>query len=81
MNALDILNLAMDITSYQIGESTGFPFSQVATKVDGSDVVVPVNLAANVQQLHQWLFGSTDYTPSSTVQEISNYIISYTGIQ
>ena len=44
-------------------------------------MVVPVNLAANVQQLHQWLFGSTDYTPSSTVQEISNYIISYTGIQ
>lgn len=81
LNVLDILSLAKDIASYSMGDTTGFPFNQVATVVNGSDVVVPVNLAENVRQLHEWMFGSTDYVPSATVQEISNQIIAVTGIQ
>ena len=49
--------------------------------MDAGDCVVPVNLAANVKQLHEYLFGDTEYTVSDTVQQISNQIINNTGIQ
>lgn len=81
MSTAEIISLVSGIGSYSLGETAGFPFDQYATQVDGSDVVVPVNLANNVTQLHQFLFGTENYQPSATVQEISNYIINYTGIQ
>ena len=77
----ELISLASGIAGYSIGENAGFPFNQYATQVDGSDVVVPVNLAANVTELHRFLFGEENYTPSQKVQEISNTIINYTGIQ
>ena len=43
-------------------------------------IVVPINLAQNVSELHEYLFGVQGYTPSSTVQEISDYIANYTGV-
>ena len=81
LNVLDILNLAKDIASYSMGESTGFPFDKTTGVVGGSDVVIPVNLAANVSQLHAWMFGTDGYTPSSTVQNISDEIVGATGVQ
>ena len=48
--------------------------------VDGSDVVVSQNLAQDVSELHSVLFGTEGYTPSATVQEISEYISSKTGL-
>ncbi|MBQ6322582.1 MAG: LCP family protein [Lachnospiraceae bacterium] len=81
MSATEILTLVKNITSFQIGEQTGFPFDQTPADLsDAGDCVVPVNLAANVIQLHQFLYGAVDYTPSATVQEISNQISSNTGI-
>ena len=77
----ELLSLASGIARYSIADTTGFPFQQVATNISAGDCVVPVNLAANVSQLHEWLFGETGYTPSQTVQEISNKIINDTGIQ
>lgn len=64
-----------------MGESTGFPFDKTTGVVGGSDVVIPVNLAANVSQLHAWMFGTDGYTPSSTVQNISDEIVWATGVQ
>ena len=41
-----------------------------------------INLANNVLQLHQWMYGSDSYDAvSSTVQEISDHIINETGAQ
>lgn len=77
----DILSLATGIAKYSIGETTGFPYNSVGANISAGDCVVPVNLAANVTQLHEQLFGETDYVPSATVQEISNTIINNTGIQ
>ena len=39
-------------------------------------IVIPQDLASNVTLLHEFLFGTSGYTPSSTVQTISNKIIS-----
>ena len=77
----EIIALAADIGKYTIADTQGFPYDKVAADVDAGDCVVPVNLAANVKQLHEYLFGETDYTVSDTVQQISNQIINNTGIQ
>ena len=80
MSTTDLISLASTLATYDIGEETGFPFDQTPAVVDGSDVVVPVNLAANVTQLHSFLFGEEGYTPSQTVQEISDTIAARSGI-
>lgn len=70
----ELLGLASDILSYNIVEQTGFPFDPDAHTYDKVSYVFPIDLAANVTQLHQFLFEDTTYVPSSTVQEYSNEI-------
>ncbi|MCD7735949.1 MAG: LCP family protein [Lachnospiraceae bacterium] len=76
----ELLSLATGISKYEIVDSQGFPFESTTANLSAGDCVVPQNLAANVTELHELLFDETDYTPSSTVQEISDTIISATGI-
>ena len=77
----EIISLAAGLLRYNIVETTGFPFDKTTADISAGDCVIPVNLAANVSQLHSYLFEEDDYTPSETVQQISNQIISETGIQ
>lgn len=81
LSTTELLALAKDIAAYNLVEQTGFPFDLTTANLSAGDCVVAVNLENNVIQLHQWLFGSESYTPSSTVQEISWQIINDTGIQ
>lgn len=81
LSTAEILSLAKDVASYDMGETMGFPFDQIPANISAGDCVVPVNLANNVTQLHQRLFGTEDYDPSDAVKEISNTIINNTGIQ
>ncbi len=76
----ELLSLAAGISRYEIVDSQGFPFNSTTADLAAGDCVVPINLADNVTQLHELLFNETFYTPSATVEEISNYIISSTGI-
>ena len=76
----DIISLASGISSYTIEDTTGFPFDKTSVDISAGDVVVAVDLAANVKQLHEYLFEDTSYTPSATVQEISDTIAAETGI-
>jgi len=76
----ELLSLATGISKYEIVDSQGFPFTSATANLSAGDCVVPQTLASNVTDLHELLFGTTDYTPSSTVQEISSYIVSATGI-
>ena len=80
MSSAELILLAGTMGSCHFGETTGFPFEKTATVVDGSDVVVPNNLAANVSRLHDFLFKTSGYEPSSAVYAISDTISSYTGI-
>ncbi len=80
LNVAEIISLASGIADYDIVDSQGFPFNSVAMDVGSADCVVPANLASNVSQLHDLLFGTSGYTPSAAVQEISNQIISVTGV-
>lgn len=76
----DILSLAAKAGSYQFGETAGFPFDLSMADISAGDCVVPVDLAANVSQLHEFLFGTAGYAPSATVQQISDTIRMETGI-
>ncbi len=72
----ELLSLAKDILSYDIVDQTGFPFEKDAHKYNGISYVFPIDLAANVTKLHEFLFDQANYTPSATVQEYSDYITS-----
>ena len=69
----------MSYHDYQIADSIAFPYHQVDALVGSASVKVPLGLAEDVTQLHQDLFGDTAYTPSATVQQISDEIERQTG--
>ncbi len=78
----DILTMATAFLNYDLSSSGGFPYYKTTMTISSTtgDVVVPLDLESNVIALHEQLFGTEDYTPSSTVQEYSDYIIDMTGL-
>lgn len=82
-SASELLGFAANALKYNIVDTSGFPF-QVTTsdtvKNHSGSYVVPIDLSANVVQLHQYLFDEENYEPSDTVYEIDNDIIYLTGI-
>ena len=58
--------------SYNITESTGWPYETSGKMINGVFYGVPVDLEANVTKLHKEIFGEENYTPSETVKQISN---------
>ncbi len=76
----EILQMAPEMLGYDIVDTQGFPFDRTAGTVSGKgSCVIPVNLAENVRQLHEYLFGNYSYTPSDEVQAISDKIAQDTG--
>ncbi len=73
-SATELLGYAAQIGSYNIVETKGFPFENVTGKIGGQSMVVPTTLASNVNEMHTFLFGITEYSPTSTVQEISDHV-------
>lgn len=74
----EILSMGMSMLSYELGETTGFPFKH-KTSNDSASNEIPVTLEENVDMLHQFLFENEDYTPSATVVARSEYIIEASG--
>ncbi len=73
----EILTYATAYKEYTLGENTGFPFEEFRTTdtLSGKgDVVLASTLTENVSKLHEFLFDTKDYTPSSAVQTISDTI-------
>ena len=76
----ELVAMAPQLLTYDIVDTTGFPFDKANATVKGKgSCVVPVNLEENVKQLHEYLFGNDDYQPSNEVTEISAQINSDTG--
>ncbi len=79
--AAEILQYASAITKYEMKETTGFPFELTTMNLSSTgDTVIPIDLAQNVSELHQFLFNETDYQPSETVQSVSSKIEKKTGV-
>lgn len=77
----DLLKIGRNITRYHLTETTGFP-SELKEKKMGRKgaCVIPQTLESNVIELHHFLFGDEEYTPTETVRTISQKIVSDTGV-
>ena len=77
----DLLKIGRNITRYHLTETTGFP-SELREKKMGRKgaCVIPQTLESNVIELHHFLFGDEEHTPTETVRTISQKIVSDTGV-
>lgn len=86
LSKTEILSLAKDAMSYSMGDNTGFPFDQetgsykVSYQSKKASCIIPADLASNVKQLHEFLYGTTDYEVTQSVQNISDEIVNRTGV-
>lgn len=74
----EIVSMGMNMLSYQLGDTCGFPYEHRTSDLSG-DSEVPVTLSWNVTRLHDYLFGIKDYEPSYSVQERSQHIEEVSG--
>ncbi len=81
LTTAEMLKMASNILSYELGETTGFPFDTTSMNISGSgSCVIPEGLAQNVEQLHEFLFEDEEYEVSAEVAEISEEIVWKTGV-
>ena len=80
LDGTDMMDMLTDIADYNIAGTTGFPFQKTTQDNEAGDCVVPIDLANNVKQLHEFLYGQEAYTPSATLQSISDQIMINTGV-
>ena len=79
----DMMGFAAHILDYKIVQTGGFPYrvtTDDSVRKHTGSYVVPIDLRSNVKQLHQEMFGETDYVPSEKVQSISNDIVYLTDV-
>jgi LCP family protein required for cell wall assembly len=79
INSSEIISLIPQLASYKIVDSTGWPYETKGATINGVWYGPPITLESNVKELHEKVYGQTDYEPSDTVKEISNKIIKKTG--
>jgi len=76
----DMLPFARNIYHFYIGETAGFPFDLDMQDVGKLDCVIPVTLESNARALHEFLYPDKAYEPSELLKQISERIISDTGL-
>jgi len=70
----EMLDLALKLQKLSVNSSKGFPYNKTAGMINGVSYVQATDLAADVTTFHQKVLGQSNYTPSSTVQEISSQV-------
>ena len=78
LSSNEIISMIPSVPFYNIKDSEGWPYDVQGYSSDAW-YGVPVTLESNVKELHSKLFGNDNYTPTDTVQEISDDIINETG--
>ena len=76
----EILDMVPTLINFTLVGNTGFPYTVAMPTINGVSMVVAGGLSYNVTKLHEFLFDDIGYKPSSTVNEISDYLESYTGV-
>lgn len=69
----EFAGLSLYLPFYNIEEQTGFPFNCTPKRINGADVIICDTYVSNVTMLHEYLFGTSDYTPSDTVKSLKQY--------
>ena len=77
----EMLALAKGLLEYEMGPSAGFPMAYMPYDHESKgSILVPADLSTNVSALHEFLFGTSNYVPTQSVQNISMKIQTETGI-
>lgn len=72
---IEILKYAQWFDEYKFGQTSGFPFEYGSETIPGKgSCVYALDMAKDVSKLHEFLFGTIDYTPTSIVQEIDSEV-------
>lgn len=77
----EVLQLLPAALESNIVGNQGFPMEYKPIKMDGSDCLAVQGLAYNAGKLHEYLFGNTNYQPSTQLQEINDKLIKVTGVK
>ncbi len=75
----EILSLIPQLATYKIGDSTGWPYNTKGATINGVWYGPPVTLESNVKELHEKVYGQSNYEVSDKVKEISRKIVNKTG--
>ena len=75
----EIIDMAKSCFDYKLSTTTGFPFTIASPMMDGVSYIVACDLATNATALHRFLFDDNNYTPSVTVQNISDNVMNESG--
>ena len=75
----EIIDMAKSCFDYKLSTTTGFPFTIASPTMDGVSYIVACDLATNATALHRFLFDDNNYTPSVTVQNISDNVVNESG--
>lgn len=77
----DMLMNIKNIGKYHLSDTTGFPQARGDANMGSKGAcVIPQTLESNVIQLHNFLFGDEEYTPSSLVKKYSAKISADSGM-
>lgn len=80
----DVVKLIPVVLNFSFGETAAFPFTlttsgELGISLESGSTVIASGLDYNVIQLHKFLFPEENYSPSSTVADISEDIYYETG--
>lgn len=78
ININEAIGMLPQLTNINVNESIGWPYEVKGITLDRW-YGVPVTLETNVKELYKEVFKKEDYTPSESVQTISEKIIKKTG--
>lgn len=81
MNLADMVSISGSIGKFSIADAQGFPFTKTTRKIRKMDCVIPATLESNVTELHEYLYGDKNYTPSPEVKEISAHVAEVSGVK
>ena len=74
-----ILNMIPAVIGYSIDDTVGFPSKYKFANIKAGSIIVADTLIDNVVELHKFLYGDTDYTPSRNIQDASDKIMEIVG--
>ena len=75
----DLLSMAPAVTSFNVGESIGWPYKTKGATLNKVWYGIPVTLESNVRELHEKVFDDTNYEVPTRIKTTSQQIVSKTG--
>lgn len=79
LDLTDLLSMLPALASFNVAESTGWPYDNKGALINGVSYGIPVTLESNVEKLHKEVFEDEDYEVPTKIKEISNKIVKKSG--